>query len=83
MNEIVKTFPHPNGQLRANIVRRANGTYGFVEEELRAEGEWFLLPAYFVSPLSICDSLETAEREIRQRVDWLRWLQVADDARRP
>jgi hypothetical protein len=74
VTEIIKTFSHRDGRLRANIVRRSNGTYGFTEEELRDTVEWFPLPAYFHAPMSICDSVETAEREIKQRVDWLRWL---------
>lgn len=79
MVRVVKTFMHPKGQLRAHVVQRDNGTYGFLEEELWS-GQWLPSAAYAPdAPISICDSALTAEREATSRIDWLRiMLQKGD-----
>lgn len=70
MSETVKTITHPDGTRRVELFRRADGTYGF-EESVWAEDEqcWIPVGGYV---MSITDSLESAEREARGRVRWLR-----------
>lgn len=57
---------------RVVVVQTADGSYGFVEEFFSTEPEeqcW--IPVTKGRSIPICDSIETALREARGRVDWL------------
>jgi hypothetical protein len=71
--EVVKTFVSLDGRRRVEIVRRHDGFFSFEEDEWTSEFKkpcW--VPAAHHGVVSIFDSAETAEREARARVDWLR-----------
>ena len=77
---ILKTLSHPDGLRRVLIVRRADGLYGYeIEEFWREEVEFrrepieYWLPLRQV-PIAIFDSAETAEREARNDIAWLKEL---------
>jgi hypothetical protein len=82
---VLKTLSHPDGQRRVLIVQRTNGLYGYEIEEFRREQTEFRREPleYWMRfgqvPFSIFDSVETAEREARDRVPWLRELDTGRD----
>ena len=68
----VRTFTSPDGKRRVLIVDRGGGRFGYNEEYFSEDPDemcWVALPQY---PLTICESAESAEREARGCVDWLR-----------
>lgn len=69
---VVKAMPSPDGARRVLIVQRPNGLYGFEEEYFSDEPReqcWLRGGQY---PFSLCDTPQTAEREARGRIDWLK-----------
>jgi hypothetical protein len=71
--DVVKTFLSLDGQRRVEIVRRHDGFFSFEEDQWTSEfGNSYWVPATHHGVVSICDSAETAEREARARIDWLR-----------
>jgi hypothetical protein len=77
-DRVVKTLTHPDGQRRVLIVQRTNGLYGYEIEEFRLENVEFRHEPleYWVSlsqvPFAIFDTAETAEREARHDIAWLK-----------
>ena len=77
---VVKTLAHADGKRRVLIVQRANGLYGFEIEEFRSEALDFrrepleYWARFSQIPFAIFDSAETAEREVRSEITWLRPL---------
>jgi hypothetical protein len=71
MESVVKVFVHQDGKRRVLIVRHPNGSHGF-EEEYWSDGPLELCWCRCTkNPLTICDTLETAEREALGRIGWL------------
>jgi hypothetical protein len=73
----LKTIYHPNGGHRVVIVRRADGIYGYIEEEHHSDhplgAGWYAMSAYWPDRIeALCGSEEIAEREALARIDWLR-----------
>jgi hypothetical protein len=57
---------------RVRLFQDADGSYGFVEEFFSDDPlEFSWLPQTAGRSRSICDSLETALREAKGRIDWL------------
>jgi hypothetical protein len=69
--EIVKIITSSDGDRRVRICRRDDGLYDFHEDKRyrRDDGEPYWAPMW--SPAYRCDTLQTADREARTRVDWL------------
>jgi hypothetical protein len=72
MWEVLETLSSHDGQERVHIVRRLNGSFGFEEEYFSAHPDEMYWCRRSQHPLCICDSQETALREARTRIDWLR-----------
>ena len=69
---IVRTMTSPEGKRRVLIVDRGDGRFGYDEEYFSDDPDekcWVPLRQF---PLTIRDSPESAEREARGCVDWLR-----------
>lgn len=72
MDVVLKVLTHSDGRRRVSIVRRTNGWFGFEEEEFSEDPlEMCWLPSAAES-FAIFDAAETAEREARNRIEWLR-----------
>lgn len=74
MCEALRVFLHPDGKRRVLIVERGPGLYGFEVEHFSDdpfEMCWIPFGRY---SYSLCDSIETAEREAFGRVEWLHEL---------
>ena len=71
MWEIIETIYGPDERDRVHIVRRTNGSFGFEEEYFSTHPTEMCWCPRYRHPLCICDSVETARREARARVDWL------------
>ncbi len=78
MTSIIKTIMHPDGKRRVSIIRHPSGLYGFENEYLSEPNPddypghkpvWCPLRG---GSFSMCDAPDTAEREARERVDWLK-----------
>ena len=70
---MVKTFVSPDGQRRVKSLGATMAYSRFCEDEWTTEFKkpcW--VPAAHHGLVTICDSAETAEREARARIDWLR-----------
>jgi hypothetical protein len=70
----VRTIVDPSGKRRLHIIARADGHFGYAEERFAIDpderhGVWLPVQG---APVSICDSLETAERQARASIVWLR-----------
>ncbi|MFZ6183680.1 hypothetical protein [Nannocystis pusilla] len=75
---VLRAFTHPDGKRRVLLVEHGPGRFGFDEERLSDVPEeqcWIPFGRY---AFNICDSLETAEREARGRVEWL--SELGEDA---
>lgn len=69
MTTTLKTLLNNDGTKKIEIFRRDNGTFGFQELVfLTQERAW---TPFNQRANPICDSLERAESEARERVDWL------------
>jgi len=65
------SFLHPDGSRRVDIIQRWDGTFGFKESLFSAEEQaWF--PLTYRRSTPILDSAETAIKEAKDRIDWLR-----------
>ena len=68
----MRVLLHPDGKRRVLIVNRGAGRFGY-EEQRFSEDEyercWVPVRQHH---LAICDSPETAEREARACIEWLR-----------
>jgi glycosyltransferase involved in cell wall biosynthesis len=73
-DRVVKILYHPAGRQRVLVVQRANGSYGFEEEQLKGEAAAMDWHPVSQGAFSICDSAATAEREARSSVAWLEAL---------
>jgi hypothetical protein len=75
----VKTFLRADQERRAHVYQRDDGLFSFVEEYIVKDWprgpRWVPLPPYS----SFCDTAETAEREARATIPWLR-EELDDDA---
>jgi hypothetical protein len=69
---LVKTITSGDGTRRLDFHQRDDDHFSFMEfkaiSDVRSPGGW--TPAW-PSPLPICDTLETAEREAALRIPWL------------
>jgi hypothetical protein len=72
MWEVLETLYSPDAHERVHIVRRSNGSFGFEEEYFSAHPLEMCWCARRQYPLCVCDAPETALREARARIDWLR-----------
>lgn len=76
----VKVITHPDGLRRVAIIKHPSSRFGFEEEKLVREtrydgsdGEYWL--PVTDDTFAVCDSAETAEKEARGRIAWLKqWL---------
>jgi hypothetical protein len=72
MRHVVKMFLRPDQLRRVRIYRREDGAFSFDEATFviapNGEQRWAPLPAY----PTFCDTAETAEREARATISWLR-----------
>lgn len=74
--KIIRTIVEPNGWRRVHIIARHDGHFAYAEEHFYPYdpdddpdfGRWVPAP----SSSSVCDSPETAWREARAAIDWLR-----------
>ena len=82
-DRVLKTLLHPDGKLHVLIIQRDNGLFGFEEEQLVRVydeklypdcDEMVWAPSRQRSSFGIFDSPETAEREARNRIPWLRTI---------
>jgi hypothetical protein len=72
MMTVLRVLTSLDGKRRVHIVDRGGGRFGYEEEYFSDDPDercWVPLPQY---PVTICDSPETAEREARGCVTWLR-----------
>lgn len=77
--EVLKIITHPDAQRRVAILRHPSGGFGFEEEALirdthyddSAYEEW---RGVTDDSFAVCDTAETAEREARSRIAWLKAL---------
>ena len=61
--------PAEGRRVRARVIRRWDGLFGFVEEVALGPGEtWMTLSR----PPTICETADAAEREARAALTWLR-----------
>jgi len=67
--EIIREILHPDGLLRAIIVRRNDGRFTYRRQEKEGQ-DWG--PATIDA--GVYDSPDTAEMEARQRIPWLKAL---------
>jgi len=57
---------------RVRIIRRADGTFSFLEEHWSSDSlEQVWIPQTSKRSLPLCDSAETALREAQGRISWL------------
>lgn len=57
---------------RVLILRNTNGAYSFVEESFSTDPyEQCWIPVTKGRSIPVCDSIETALREAKGRIDWL------------
>jgi len=71
----VRTIVDPGGKRRVHLIARHDGRFGYAEEFFSDDPEeqcWLPASGSRGLPVAICDSLETAEREARASIDWLR-----------
>jgi hypothetical protein len=72
MEAVLRVLVHPAGKQRVLIVDRGGGRFGYQEERFSDHPEELCWLPQRQSPLCVCDSPETAEREARAAIDWLR-----------
>ena len=75
MQQVLKTFISDDGSERVQIVTRGDGLFSFFHDHLARDWDKSLYWAPvrpFGSSLTLCDSAETAEREARGRVPWMK-----------
>jgi hypothetical protein len=70
MEEVVQTLYSPDRKRRVHIVRRGNGTFSH-EEEYFSTDEFEMCWIPLSGHLSVFDSVDTALREARGRLNWL------------
>lgn len=76
VGKIVRTVVEPDGWRRVHIIARHDGHFGYAEERFYSydpdndpeAGHWVQVS----SSSSVCDSPETAWREARAAIHWLR-----------
>lgn len=77
--EVLKRITHPDGLRRVAIVCHPSGRFGFEEETLIRETIYDGSDHDHWQPVTedsfaVCDTAETAEREARSRIPWLKDL---------
>jgi len=71
-HRLIKTIVRPDGKRRVLIYERSDGDFEFEEQKFSddpLEMSWMPISR---RRKSTCDSAETAEREARDRIEWLR-----------
>jgi hypothetical protein len=69
MDNHIKTLHVPNVKERVIIIRRDDGAYTYIKQWWDEDGNSWGPPG---PSCGIYDSVETAEAEARQKVDWLK-----------
>jgi hypothetical protein len=72
ISSVAKCIIHPNGLKKVEIIKRDDGTFGFLDWEWDAEEEsWVLTRKYSES---MCETQDIAQSEAEDRVLWLKDL---------